>query len=544
MTKDQKRYRYETHLHTAPVSKCARASVRETIECYKNMEYAGVFITNHFIDGNINIDRALSYEERIRFYFSDYEEAVKVGKELDFQVFCGVEMSYLGTDFLIYGLDKEWFLSHPEIEEMKKTKQLTLMAEQGALIIQAHPFREADYIDHIRLFPRHIHGVEVYNGCRNDFENRMAQMFAQNYDLIPFAGTDNHIANKQMHFGGMQSDRPIVDELDFVEQVRNGEMTPFRYSKPIIIYDTDMDTDCDDAGAFAMLAQAHMAGRIKLAGIVADSVSPHAAPCCEVMAGYYDLNLPIGAVQVQEYLSGEDAEVRFGEYCGHSEGCIHRGMAYNLTLGEKLGKTDRDYLSAAALYRKVLAAAADGSVTVLCVGMLTAVAEALASGPDQFSPDTGVELFRKKVKQVVTMGTPDKSPDFNWGMDAHGAAQFFALCPVPVKISPDGGEVIVGADFSDRMPQEHPVRQAYEQWLGGAFKGRSSWDLIAALYAIDPDTPYLNSTELGRGYYEESTKRFLPQDTRGPECMALHVNATDQEMAKVLTEYVFGQYAK
>ena len=30
-----KKYLYETHLHTYPVSKCGRAGVRESIECYK-----------------------------------------------------------------------------------------------------------------------------------------------------------------------------------------------------------------------------------------------------------------------------------------------------------------------------------------------------------------------------------------------------------------------------------------------------------------------------------------------------------------------------
>ena len=51
-------YLYETHLHTSPVSKCARASVREVVEYYKNAGYEGIFITNHFIDSNINIDRS------------------------------------------------------------------------------------------------------------------------------------------------------------------------------------------------------------------------------------------------------------------------------------------------------------------------------------------------------------------------------------------------------------------------------------------------------------------------------------------------------
>ena len=87
-------YKYETHLHTFPVSGCAVAGVRETLEFYKKMRYDGVFITNHFLDGNINIDRNMPYEKKISFYFSDYEEGVKIGNEIGIKVFCGVELSY------------------------------------------------------------------------------------------------------------------------------------------------------------------------------------------------------------------------------------------------------------------------------------------------------------------------------------------------------------------------------------------------------------------------------------------------------------------
>lgn len=223
-----KKYLYETHLHTSPVSKCARVGVRETLEYYKELGYAGVFITNHFLDGNINGDRTRPYEEQIEFYFSDYEEGVRIGKEIGLPVFLGIESSYNGTDFLIYGLYKEWYLAHPEIIEMKKTEMLMLVAEAGALIIQAHPYREASYINHIRLFPRHVHGVEVYNACRTDFENAMAKHYAKRYGLLPFAGTDNHLGRGKRELGGMRSDTPITDELDFVNRVKSGSMKPFK----------------------------------------------------------------------------------------------------------------------------------------------------------------------------------------------------------------------------------------------------------------------------------------------------------------------------
>jgi len=220
-------YKYETHLHTFPVSKCAGATVEESLKFYKSLGYDGVFVTNHFIDGNINIDRSLPYADRIEFYFSDYEKALELSESIGIKVFCGVEMSYGGTDFLVYGLSKEWFLAHPEIEEMKKSEELGLLVENGALVIQAHPFREASYIDHIRLFPRHVHGVEIINANRTDGENTMAKIYAEHYGLLPFAGSDNHVADRQKSLAGVEFEEPISDVDDFIEKVLCGKAQVF-----------------------------------------------------------------------------------------------------------------------------------------------------------------------------------------------------------------------------------------------------------------------------------------------------------------------------
>ena len=223
-----KEYLYETHLHTSPVSKCATVSVRQQLEFYKSLGYEGVFITNHFIDGNIGCDRSLSYEERINFYFSDYEKGLEIGKELGIAVFPGVESSYGGTDFLIYGLDKEWFLAHPEIEGMPRQLLLSTMAEEGALIIQAHPYREASYIECIRLFPRHVHGVEIYNSSCNDLCNDMAEAYAKAYQLVAIAGSDNHTGDRRTRLGGIKTKTPIASIEDFIERVKQGEVVPFK----------------------------------------------------------------------------------------------------------------------------------------------------------------------------------------------------------------------------------------------------------------------------------------------------------------------------
>lgn len=227
-------FKYEMHLHTYPVSYCAHNSVRENLEFYKKLGYDGVFITNHFIDGNLNIEyRDRPYEEQVNFYFSDYEQAVPIGREIGLKVFCGLEISHVGTDFLVFGLDKEWWLAHPEIMEMKKSVQLPYLIQHGALIFQAHPFREARGIDHIRLFTC-VQGIEVINGCNPDGANQMAELYAEHYGKLRIAGTDNHVSDNAKRLAGICTRTPIVSVEDFMEKIQNGETELFLEENPLL----------------------------------------------------------------------------------------------------------------------------------------------------------------------------------------------------------------------------------------------------------------------------------------------------------------------
>lgn len=225
-------YRYETHVHTSPVSKCARATVRETVEFYRALDYDGIIITNHFLDSNINIDPDTPYKKKLDFYYADADEAAALGKELGLQVFCGEELSYGGTDFLIYGLDRRFYYEHPEIMGMNKRTELELLKAAGAFISQAHPYREARYIDHIRLYPRSVHAVETMNANRTELENRMADAYADAYGLLKTAGTDNHLAGRQKKLAGMECPYRLSSCADFVQAVKNGDMRIFTLEMP------------------------------------------------------------------------------------------------------------------------------------------------------------------------------------------------------------------------------------------------------------------------------------------------------------------------
>lgn len=215
------KYKYETHLHTYPVSKCGRFDVETNLKFYKSLGYDGVFVTNHFIDGNINCDRTLPYREQIEFYCSDYEKAAKFGKQIGIKVFFGIEMSVChGTDFLVYGLDKDWLLNNQKMMELPPKDRLDYLRQNGALVIQAHPYREASYIEYFRLFPRNVDGVEVLNASNTDEENQIAEYYAAHYDLTRFAGSDNHRAGGIARLGGVELDFSLESEAQFVQAIK------------------------------------------------------------------------------------------------------------------------------------------------------------------------------------------------------------------------------------------------------------------------------------------------------------------------------------
>lgn len=220
-------YRYETHLHTSPVSKCAKASVRESLEFYKSEGYDGVFLTNHFVGNDLLSAEGANYEELINFFFSDYDEALSVGKEIGIKVFPGAEHAFCGNHFLVFGLTKEWYLSHPDFYKMNFKEMLNLMREDGAFVSHAHPFDERRFIDHIKLLPRSVDAVEVVNAGKSDFINSMANVYADAYGLLKTAGSDNHTGGNKRKYAGIECDEPITDVPDFINKARAGKIKIF-----------------------------------------------------------------------------------------------------------------------------------------------------------------------------------------------------------------------------------------------------------------------------------------------------------------------------
>lgn len=220
-------YRYETHMHTSQGSACSSATGAEMARAHKEAGYAGIFVTDHFFNGNCAVPSSLPWAERVERFCSGYEDAKAEGDRIGLQVFFGFEFNTCGTEFLIYNLSKQWLLAHEDIDKMDTRKALALMHRDGAFIVQAHPFRERGYIDHFQLFPRDIDGVEAINAAHVGEDgkkmNERAFLYAQMFDLPVTAGSDSHHTGN-LFGGGIESELRIETPEDYLRFMQEGKL--------------------------------------------------------------------------------------------------------------------------------------------------------------------------------------------------------------------------------------------------------------------------------------------------------------------------------
>ena len=220
-------YLYETHVHSLAGSACGQCEPQEVVKAYKQAGYAGLILTDHFIKGNTSVPRDLDWETRMNMYYAAYLDAKEQGEKLDFDVFFGIEHHYgKGKEVLIYGIDLDFLLTHPELNTAGIEEYADLVHEYGGILVQAHPHRMRDYIDP-DFAPRYnvCDGIEVYNASDTDEVNELAVQDAIRLNKLMTSGGDVHKVQDEPKLGlaGVGFERRLSDIRDFVNALKNGE---------------------------------------------------------------------------------------------------------------------------------------------------------------------------------------------------------------------------------------------------------------------------------------------------------------------------------
>lgn len=247
-----------------------------------------------------------------------------------------------------------------------------------------------------------------------------------------------------------------------------------------IIFDTDMGPDYDDVGAIAILHALADLGECEILATLASDGHPSIAPTIEMFNRYYGKGgIPVGIP--------DNGVANFTASNNWNDSLLVR-FAPDL-------KSKTDYPKASEIYRKVLASQPDKSVTIVTVGFTTNLAELLKTGNDDYSPLSGVELIKKKVKKWVAMaGRFPEGREFNVFIDSVSSYYVLERWPTPILFSgfEIGERIFTGSKVAEKNDQNNPVSWAYKYNLATyenkPVKNRMSWDQTAVLCAIrDPE---------------------------------------------------------
>lgn len=186
-------YKIETHLHTTYISYCGWLGAPALVKAYAAAGYSAIAVTDHYnrdtfpyigMDLSAPGSKTAAFLEgvrRMRYEADRYGILIYEGAELRFD---GSE-----NDYLLFGFRPELLADPESVMRMGLEAFSQKCRAEGAVLIQAHPFRPK-----CTPAPAHLlDGVEVLNlNPRHDSRNACARAYAEEHGLVMTAGSDCH----------------------------------------------------------------------------------------------------------------------------------------------------------------------------------------------------------------------------------------------------------------------------------------------------------------------------------------------------------------
>ncbi len=212
-------FKYDIHVHTSDTSQCGKVSAEETVRRYIAAGYDGICITDHYSPRFFDAQSG-TWREQADAFLRGYRAAKEIG---GLDVILGAEFRFSEerfghNDYLLYGITEEIIYACPELCRLSFPELRRLCDKYGILIIQAHPLRKDNSIEHLEL----LDGLEVYNAHPgHDSRNEEVQRYAEGKGLICTASSDSHEIHHIARSGIITEGR-IKDEAELVRVLRSG----------------------------------------------------------------------------------------------------------------------------------------------------------------------------------------------------------------------------------------------------------------------------------------------------------------------------------
>ncbi|TWU55860.1 nucleoside hydrolase [Rubripirellula reticaptiva] len=299
-----------------------------------------------------------------------------------------------------------------------------------------------------------------------------------------------------------------------------------------VIFDTDMDNDCDDAGALAVLHALADKGEAEILAVVTNrrGASTASAATCDVINTFYGRpDIPIGTDK-------DGAKFAWNKV-----------SAYTPALRDEFphdARADDEMPDALPLYRKTLADAADHSIVICSVGALSNLEDLVNSRGDRYSEFSGVELIMKKVRRTVIMGGEfPKSPKPETNIRLDIAAAVSVVNQWPGKILWQGYEVGAALHCGEplkNVQRNNPIRRAFElrPFLDGFAidRGKPAHDQAAVLLAVRGPEPSFWKVISGGRVIVDSDGHTEFRTDRDRHHQYVEIAGTPDRLTKVIDE--------
>ncbi len=215
-------HKIDTHVHTPYFSGCANMPAEEIVQRYKTAGYDAVTITDHynlygFSQFGVDPDAP---GDKLHAFLEGYRRVKAAAEPLGLRVYYGAEVRFTEcfNDYLVYGFSDELLSDPKKVCSMGIRNFISLAREDGALVIQAHPFRNGC----LAVAPLFLDGAEVANrhpGHQN--RNELALDYASRYGLRMTGGSDFHDYNS-VCAGGILADTLPEDSKALARLLRGG----------------------------------------------------------------------------------------------------------------------------------------------------------------------------------------------------------------------------------------------------------------------------------------------------------------------------------
>ena len=218
-------YKIETHLHTCHSSPCGKVDAGTIAQLYAEAGFHGIIVTDHFFHYTCRPHCwNIPYQDYFKVFIEGYYQLCRAAEPYGLKIYKGAEVRFDENfnDYLLLDYPDELLSDPLSVFSMGLETFSPLCRQAGALLIQAHPFRDKN----TPVAPSLVDGYEVKNASPRaaNHDELTVEFLAKQPGKLQLCGSDFHRL-EDVGCGGIETAVLPENEAALVTLLRSGAYT-------------------------------------------------------------------------------------------------------------------------------------------------------------------------------------------------------------------------------------------------------------------------------------------------------------------------------